>query len=87
MPCGFDTQRTEEDVPLLSKNEGWRSLAAVKRGAVFATNGSAYFSRPGPRLVDGLELMARMIHPEAFGAEMPPDRAKKVGLQALERPQ
>jgi iron complex transport system substrate-binding protein len=87
MPCGFDAQRTAEDVPLLSKNEGWRSITAVKRGAIFATNGSAYYSRPGPRLVDGLELMARMIHPEAFGGEMPPERAKRVGLRPLEKPQ
>ncbi len=87
MPCGFDAQRTVEDIPLLSKNEGWRSITAVKRGAVFATNGSAYYSRPGPRLVEGLELMARMIHPEAFGSETPPERAKKVSVQLLERPQ
>ena len=60
-----------EDLPLLSRNEGWQSLAAVKAGAVFATNGSAYYSRPGPRLVDGLELLGKMIHPEAFGGEMP----------------
>jgi iron complex transport system substrate-binding protein len=50
----------------------------VKSGAVFATNGSAYFSRPGPRLVDGLELMARIIHPEAFGAEVPSESAVRV---------
>jgi iron complex transport system substrate-binding protein len=87
MPCGFDAQRTVEDIPLMSKNEGWGSITAVKRGAVFATNGSAYYSRPGPRLVDGLELMSRMIHPETFGSEMPPERAKRVGLQLLETPQ
>jgi iron complex transport system substrate-binding protein len=87
MPCGFDAQRTAEDVPLLSRNGGWASITAVKRGAVFATDGSAYFSRPGPRLVDGLELMARMIHPEVFGDEMPPERAKRVSLRPLERPQ
>jgi iron complex transport system substrate-binding protein len=87
MPCGFDARRTAEDIPLLSRNGGWASIAAVKRGTVFATNGSAYYSRPGPRLVDGLELMARMIHPEAFGDELPPDRAKRASLRPLERPQ
>jgi len=87
MPCGFDVGRTAEDVPLLAKNEGWRSIAAVKAGAVFATNGSAYFSRPGPRLVDGLELLSRMIHPEIFSSQMPPDRARRVGLQLLRSPQ
>ena len=87
MPCGFDTGRTEEDIPLLAKNEGWASIAAVRRGRVFATNGSAYFSRPGPRLVDGLELMAMMIHPEVFGTEMPPERARRVGLELLKSSQ
>jgi iron complex transport system substrate-binding protein len=84
MPCGFDVRRTVQDIPLLSRREGWRSVAAVKRGMVFATNGSAYYSRPGPRLVDGLELMAMILHPEAFGSEMPPERAVKVGHGLLE---
>jgi len=86
MPCGFDTGRTADDIPLLAKNEWWQSITAVKRGAVFATNGSAYYSRPGPRLVDGLELMAKTIHPEALGSEMQPQRAKRVGLTLLRSP-
>jgi iron complex transport system substrate-binding protein len=84
MPCGFETARAVEDLPLLAKNEGWASITAVRRGAVFATNGSAYYSRPGPRLVDGLELMARMIHPEAFGDAMPPAQAVRASLRSLE---
>jgi iron complex transport system substrate-binding protein len=87
MPCGFDIDRTAADIPLLAKNEGWRSITAVKSGAVFATDGSAYYSRPGPRLVDGLELMSRVIHPEAFGSELPPEQAKRVGLELLRSPQ
>ncbi len=87
MPCGFDTERAAGDIPLLSKNKGWRSISAVRDGAVFATDGSAYYSRPGPRLVDGLEMMSKMIHPEVFGSEMPPGRARKVDLQFLGRPQ
>ena len=81
MPCGFEAERAVEDLPLLAKNEEWQSIAAVRAGAVFATNSSAYYSRPGPRLVDGLELMGRMIHPGTFGSEMPPERARKVALQ------
>jgi len=87
MPCGFDTERTAEDIPLLAKNEGWQSITAVKKGSVFATNGSAYYSRPGPRLVDGLELLSMMIHPEAFPEDMPPERARRVGLELLRSPQ
>jgi iron complex transport system substrate-binding protein len=78
MPCGFDVDRAVRDVPLLAKNEGWRSIAAVRGGAVFATNGSAYFSRPGPRLVDGLELLSVMIHPDVFASELPTDRARRI---------
>jgi iron complex transport system substrate-binding protein len=87
MPCGFDTLRALEDLPLLAKNEGWQSIAAVRQGEVFATNGSAYYSRPGPRLVDGLELLAMMIHPEVFGTKMPSESARKLGLQLLKSPQ
>jgi iron complex transport system substrate-binding protein len=87
MPCGFDAVRALDDIHLLAKNQGWGSLAAVRTGDVFATNGSAYYSRPGPRLVDGLELMAKMVHPEAFGREMPPERASRVDTGALRRPQ
>jgi iron complex transport system substrate-binding protein len=88
MPCGFDVQRAVADLPLLSRRAGWSSMAAVRRGAVFATNGSAYYSRPGPRLVDGLELLAKMIHPEAFPGGLPPDRAVHLGApRPLERPQ
>ena len=81
MPCGFEVGRAVEDLPLLARNKGWESIAAVRAGAVFATSSSAYYSRPGPRLVDGLELMGRMIHPEAFGGEMPPERARKVAFR------
>lgn len=87
MPCGFDVERTAVDVPLLARNEGWSSIRAVKAGSVFATNGSAYFSRPGPRLVDGLELLSRMIHPEVFGDEMPSERAERLELRLLRSPQ
>jgi len=87
MPCGFDAERAAGDVPLLAKNEGWRSITAVRKGEVFATNGSAYYSRPGPRLVDGLELMAKMIHPGAFGSKTPHEKAKRLGLQLLQSPQ
>jgi iron complex transport system substrate-binding protein len=87
MPCGFDAGRAAEDIHLLAKNEGWRSITAVKEGEVFATNGSAYYSRPGPRLVEGLELMSMMIHPEVFGSRMPAEAARKVAVHLLGSPQ
>jgi len=64
MPCGFDVRRTVKEATPLRALPGWNELPAVKSGNVFALNGNAYFSRPGPRLVDGLEILARIIHPD-----------------------
>jgi iron complex transport system substrate-binding protein len=64
MPCGFDTRRTVKESTPLRSREGWNDLPAVKAGNVYALNGNAYFSRPGPRLVQGLEILARIIHPQ-----------------------
>lgn len=65
MPCGFDVRRTVNEAVTLRRRDGWRDLAAVRAGKVFAVNGGANFSRPGPRLINGLEILARIIHPEA----------------------
>ena len=64
MPCGFDVRRTAKESTPLRRLEGWNDLPAVKAGNVYALNGNAYFSRPGPRLINGLEILARIIHPE-----------------------
>jgi iron complex transport system substrate-binding protein len=65
MPCGFDIERTFKELPGLMDNEKWKSLQAVKNGNVYAVNANAYFSKPGPRTVVGLEIMAKILHPEA----------------------
>jgi len=82
MPCGFDIQRTLEEVHLLYRLPGWSELPAVKGGRVFAVNGSAYFNRSGPRLVDGLEILAQIIHPEIFPWQAAPQAARRL----VERP-
>jgi len=64
MPCGFDTRRAIKESTPLRSLAGWNELPAVKTGNVYALNGNAYFSRPGPRLVNGLEILARIMHPE-----------------------
>ena len=61
--CGFDLARTMQDLPGLRSRPGWADLPAVRAGRVFVTDGNAYFSRPGPRLVDSLELLAHALHP------------------------
>lgn len=67
MPCGFTLERTiAEARAILPQRAGWDALPAVRMGRVFAVDGNAYFSRPGPRIVDSLELLASMIHPELF---------------------
>jgi iron complex transport system substrate-binding protein len=78
MPCGFDVRRTMREATPLRRLEGWNDLPAVKTGNVFALNGNAYFSRPGPRLVDGLEILARILHPGHFSNEPSPIDAKRV---------
>ncbi len=62
--CGFDVARTLEDLPLLEANPGWEELPCVRSGRVYVVDGSAYFSRPGPRLVESLEILANVLHPE-----------------------
>jgi iron complex transport system substrate-binding protein len=65
MPCGFEIPRTLKELPALARNEKWKSLRAVRTGSVYAVNANAYFSKPGPRTITGLEIMAKILHPEA----------------------
>lgn len=65
MPCGFEIPRTLKELPALACNEKWKSLRAVKNNNVYAVNANAYFSKPGPRTVAGLEILAKILHPEA----------------------
>lgn len=66
MPCGFDLERTRQETIPLEQHPEWSSLRAVRTGKVFITDGNAYFNRPGPRLVDSLEILAEILHPELF---------------------
>jgi iron complex transport system substrate-binding protein len=61
-PCGFDLERTQAEVAALDDVPQWRALRARRSGRVLAVDGNAYFSRPGPRLVDSLEILARWLH-------------------------
>jgi len=61
MPCGYDLPETVAQFHQLALPPEWRTLAAVKTGRVYAVNGTAYFSRPSPRLVDGLELLHAIL--------------------------
>lgn len=63
--CGFGVERTMEDLPIVSALPSWEALPAVRDGRVYVADGSQYFSRPGPRLVDSLEMLAYALHPDA----------------------
>lgn len=71
MPCGFDMPRTRRDLPVLMNQPEWRDLRVVQSGRVFLADGNQYFNRPGPRLVESLEILAELLHPDlfAFGHE------------------
>lgn len=62
--CGFTVERTLQDLPLLTGYPAWSDLPCARSGRVYIVNGSDYFSRPGPRLVDSLELLAQALHPD-----------------------
>ena len=66
MPCGFHLAETVAEWERTPKPAFWRELEAVRRGQVFAVDGSAYFSRPGPRVIDGIGLLAEIFDPDGF---------------------
>jgi iron complex transport system substrate-binding protein len=75
--CGFDVARTRHDLPILARQPGFAALRSVRADRVYVTDGNAYFSRPGPRLVDSLEILAHAIAPDVH--PLP------AGLPAAER--
>ena len=64
MPCGFDLSRTISEYETLLEDMNWRSLKPVRNGQVYAVNANEYFSKPGPRTITGLEILAKIIHPD-----------------------
>lgn len=66
VPCGFDVERTRQELGALTKRPGWSELRAVQAQRVYLADGNQYFNRPGPRLADSLEILAEILHPGAF---------------------
>ncbi|HET6883774.1 MAG TPA: cobalamin-binding protein [Pirellulales bacterium] len=62
--CGFAAERTRYDLSTLAARPGFGDLPCVRSGRVYNSDGSAYFNRPGPRLVDSLEILAHALHPD-----------------------
>jgi iron complex transport system substrate-binding protein len=65
-PCGFGLRRTLDELPTLTHHSNWRELTAVRTGRVYAADGNQFFNRPGPRLVESLEILAEILHPQLF---------------------
>jgi iron complex transport system substrate-binding protein len=80
--CGFDAARTVAEARALAARSEWRRLPAVIEGRVYATDGSSFFSRSGPRVVDGVEILAAILHPDAAAWRTPPGAWTAVPMPA-----
>ncbi len=78
LPCGFDLERTHEELAPLLARPDFAALRAVREGRLYVADGNAYFNRPGPRLVDSLAILCEMLHPELFAP-----RRRGVGWKRL----
>ncbi|MEM9255316.1 MAG: ABC transporter substrate-binding protein [Pseudomonadota bacterium] len=61
--CGFNIERTRRDIEVLQDTTWWKSLQSVATRSVYVIDGNQYFNRPGPRLIDSLEILAHILHP------------------------
>jgi len=84
MPCGFDLDKTIAHTQGLLAFAGWPDVPAVRSGRVYAVDASAYFARPGPRVVDGTQLLAHLIHPNLFEWTGPPRAFQRLRYPASE---
>jgi iron complex transport system substrate-binding protein len=80
-PCGYGLERAADEFLRMRLPIGWDDLPAVKQGRVFASDSNSYFSRPGPRLADGVAILARAIHPE-LDIPVPKDSLRNVSRAA-----
>jgi len=82
MPCGFGPERAATESDVLWTLDGWAGLSAVRKGEVYAVDGNALFSRPGPRLVEGIEALARILHSDRSQGTQPSGTLKLVSPPA-----
>lgn len=77
-PCGFDLNRATAEAAGLTSRPGWFDIAAVRAGRVYAMDGNAYLNRSGPRIVDTLEILAHLFHPQLFGPPLEPSAWRQL---------
>ena len=81
--CSSDLARNLREVPWLESQEGWRNMTCVQNGEVYLIDHS-YFSRPGPRTIEGLEILAQLTHPDLFNGLVPRNAVVKLDVQRYE---
>lgn len=82
-PCGFDVKRARQELPTLTSAVGFMNTEAVRTGRVHIMDGNAYFNRPGPRLVDTLEVLAELIRPGRYLLSVAPVDERLVSRSVL----
>jgi iron complex transport system substrate-binding protein len=83
MPCGYDLKAATHRTASLFDRPGFHDLPAVREARVYVVDANSYFARPGPRVVDGVELMAHLLHPLQFGWAGPDDAYRRVNVTGL----
>jgi iron complex transport system substrate-binding protein len=82
MPCGFHMEKAAEQARSLFVRPGWNDIPAVREGRVFAVDANSYFARPGPRVVEGTELLAHLLHPDLFEWKGPRSAFQRLTVES-----
>jgi len=85
IPCGFHIEKVIQQTPKLCEYEGWENITAVRNNQVYAVDANSYFARPGPRVIDGAELLAHLLHPDTFAWNGPSTAYRRVELSKVIR--
>jgi len=86
-PCGLDANQVMEEAHVLASYTEWNEIPAFQSSRIYAVNASAYFSRSGPRVVDGLDILAHIIHPELFQKNPYPEAVRIVPKEVIRGPE
>jgi iron complex transport system substrate-binding protein len=85
MPCGFDLARTRAELYWLTDNPAWPKLRAVREGQVYIADGNQFFNRPGPRVVESLEILGQILHPELFPPTLENTAWERIGAARVSK--
>jgi iron complex transport system substrate-binding protein len=87
MPCGYSLGRAVAEYSVMKFPASWQQLPAVIQGKVYAVEANSYFSRSGPRIVDGIEILGRILHPDVVGWSLPEHGWNRlIGYSSVDRP-